>query len=100
MDNLRADGSHLWLHSPPEFSRPINSGGNTGFVESLKKQVEQVDNMQKTADISVNDLASGRRKTLHETMIAVEQADISFRMLMAVRGKIINAYQEVMRMQF
>jgi flagellar hook-basal body complex protein FliE len=100
MDNLRVNGSHLWLHAPPEFSRPTHTGGQTGFLESLKNQVEQVDNMQKAGDVSINDLASGRRKTLHETMIAVEQADISFRMLMAVRGKIVNAYQEVMRMQF
>jgi flagellar hook-basal body complex protein FliE len=100
MDNLRPDTAHLWLHAPPEFSRPANTGGNTGFIETLKQQVEQVDNMQKAGDISINDLASGRRKTLHETMIAVEQADISFRMLMAVRGKIVNAYQEIMRMQF
>ena len=100
MDNLRPSGTQLWLHSPPEFSRPANTGGNNGFVDALKQQVEQVDNMQKAADVSINDLASGRRKNLHETMIAVEQADISFRMLMAVRGKVINAYQEVMRMQF
>ncbi|MDR1397977.1 MAG: flagellar hook-basal body complex protein FliE [Desulfarculales bacterium] len=100
MDNLRPNAANLWLHAPPEFSRPAKTGGNTGFVETLKQQVEQVDNMQKAGDISINDLASGRRKTLHETMIAVEQADISFRMLMAVRGKIISAYQEIMRMQF
>ena len=100
MDNLRPNASHLWLHAPPEFSRPTNTRPASGFVETLKEQVEQVDKMQKQADISINDLATGRKKTLHETMIAVEQADISFRMLMAVRGKIINAYQEVMRMQF
>lgn len=100
MDSLRPNASHLWLHSPPEFSRPTNTGPASGFVEALKEQVEQVDQMQKRADMSINDLASGRKKSLHETMIAVEQADISFRMLMAVRGKIINAYQEVMRMQF
>ena len=100
MDSLRPNGSHLWLHSPPEFARPVNTGGGAGFVDALRQQVEQVDQMQKTADVSINDLASGRRKTLHETMIAVEQADISFRMLMAVRSKIVNAYQEVMRMSF
>ena len=100
MDNLRPGVSHLWLHSPPEFSRPTNTKAASGFVDTLKAQVEQVDNMQKAADISVNDLATGRKKSLHETMIAVEKADISFRMLMAVRGKIVSAYQEVMRMQF
>jgi flagellar hook-basal body complex protein FliE len=100
MENLRPSGANLWLHSPPEFSRPTNTKAGHSFIEAIKDQVRQVDQMQKTADIASNDLATGRKRTLHETMIAVEQADISFRMLMAVRGKIISAYQEVMRMSF
>jgi flagellar hook-basal body complex protein FliE len=100
MENLRPSASHLWLHSPPEFSRPADTRAGHGFIEALKDQVKQVDQMQKSADIASNDLATGRKRTLHETMIAVEQADISFRMMMAVRGKIISAYQEVMRMSF
>lgn len=100
MDNLRPAGANLWLHAPPEYSRPTNTGSAGGFVETLKQQVQQVDDMQKYADRSVNELATGGKKPLHQVMIDVEKADISFRMLMAVRGKIVNAYQEVMRMQF
>ena len=44
--------------------------------------------------------ATGRRKTLHETMIQVEEAQIAFNMLMAVRRKLVDAYQEIMRMRF
>ncbi|MGD8563519.1 MAG: flagellar hook-basal body complex protein FliE [Desulfarculaceae bacterium] len=71
-----------------------------GFVETMKNAIAKVDELQKTADLGVEDLASGRRRTLHETMIQVEQADIAFRLLMAVRGKVVSAYQEIMRMHF
>jgi flagellar hook-basal body complex protein FliE len=78
----------------------IPGQGQHSFADTLKESITKVDDMQHAADQSVTDLAVGRTKTLHETMISVEQADISFKMLMAVRGKVINAYQEIMRMQF
>lgn len=71
----------------------------TGFTDSLKQAIDGVNNDLAKADEAVQDLATGRRRTLHETMIATEQAHISFKMLMAVRGKLVSAYQEIMRMQ-
>ena len=44
------------------------------------------------------DLSTGRSSNLHEAMIAIQKAEISFKMMMQVRNKIISAYQEVMRM--
>lgn len=76
------------------------SQGQNSFADTLKDSIAKVDDMQHKADQAVTDLAVGRTKTLHETMISMEQADISFKMLMAVRGKVISAYQEIMRMQF
>ncbi len=81
----------------PETKPP--SGGKS-FTDTLKDSIAKVEDMQQAADQSVDDLAVGRTKTLHETMISVEQAEISFRMLMAVRGKVISAYHEIMRMSF
>jgi len=74
--------------------------GGKDFTATLKDSIAKVEDLQQAADQSVNDLAVGRTKTLHETMISVEQAELSFRMLMAVRGKVISAYHEIMRMQF
>lgn len=81
----------------PGFQDPKAQGG---FAETLKQAVGEVENKQAEAEQSVQDLATGSRKTLHQTMIDVEEADISFRMLMGVRGKIISAYQEIWRMNF
>lgn len=70
------------------------------FVETMKDSIEQVQKMQEVADGEVQKLATGGNTTIHQTMIALEQADISFRMLNGVRGKVVAAYQEIMRMQF
>ena len=99
MTDLRIGGSPA---SPLPFGRSAQEAGKASksFADTLKDSVEAVVTQQKAADQSINDLAVGRKKTLHETMIAVEQADVSFKMLLAVRTKLVNAYQEIMRMQF
>jgi flagellar hook-basal body complex protein FliE len=87
------------LHSLIPKSEPAAAQGKS-FVQSLKESVGRVEDLQVKADRSIEDLATGRRKTLHETMIQVEEAQIAFNMLMAVRRKLVDAYQEIMRMRF
>jgi flagellar hook-basal body complex protein FliE len=55
--------------------------------------------MQKEADKAIEDFATGKTRNIHETMIAVNKADLAFRLTMQVRNKIVEAYQEVMRTQ-
>ena len=57
-----------------------------------------MNDLQHQADISVRELAAGRQKDIHQTMIAMEKAEISFQLMMKVRNKIIAAYEEIMRM--
>lgn len=87
------------LHSLSPKSGP-EKPKDKSFVQSLEESVDKVNDLQIKADQAINDLATGRRTTLHETMIEVEQAHIAFNMLMAVRRKVVDAYQEVMRMRF
>lgn len=74
-------------------------GGKGGFADVLKDSLSQVNAMQQKADAAITALATGEKVSLHETMIAMEQADVSFRMMMQVRNKIVEAYQEILRMQ-
>lgn len=79
---------------------PAAKGGGPGsFATVLKDSISEVNRLQKTADQAVTSLATGETSSLHDTMIAMEQADVSFRMMMQVRNKIIEAYQEIMRIQ-
>ena len=55
--------------------------------------------MQKDADIAVQKLVTGENKNIHETLLAVEQAEIAFKTMNQIRTKVIDAYKEIMRMQ-
>ena len=50
------------------------------------------------ADQAINDLAAGKQKDIHQTMISLEKADVAFQLMMQIRNKIIAAYETVMRM--
>lgn len=76
-----------------------NQAGGRSFGEILKDSVEQVNEHQVQADHAIKELVSGRTKNIHETMLAVERADASLKLMMQVRNKILEAYREVMRMQ-
>ncbi|MFC1718820.1 flagellar hook-basal body complex protein FliE [Candidatus Poribacteria bacterium] len=69
------------------------------FLDVLKKSVEKVNTLQNQADAAIDDLVLGDNKDIVQTMIKVEQVDISFRLMMQIRNKIVKAYEEVMRMQ-
>jgi len=69
-----------------------------GFGKLLGEMVGKVSELQKTADQSIQSLAVGESKGLHEVMLAVEKSSISFQMLTQVRNKAMEAYQEIMRM--
>lgn len=73
-------------------------GVHKPFADFLKAQVENVNGLQKEADTAVAAMVTGQSGNLHETMIALDKADVSFRMMTKVRSKIIDAYHEVMRM--
>jgi flagellar hook-basal body complex protein FliE len=72
---------------------------NTSFSSVLKESVEKVNALQKQADAAINSLVLGDNKDIVQTVITMEKADISFRLMMQVRNKIMQAYEEVMRMQ-
>ena len=70
-----------------------------GFAETLEKALNTVNQQYAEADKAAADLATGRSRDVHGTMIAMEKADVSFRLLMQVRNKIVSAYENIMRTQ-
>lgn len=75
--------------------RPIE--GPT-FADHLASFVSGIDQTQKTAEHTAEEFAVGHHNDIHGTMIAVEQADISLRLLANVRNRAVDLYREVMRM--
>ena len=70
-----------------------------GFQEMLSDMMKKVNDMQLRGDQATMDLHAGKVANLHEVMIAVEEADLSLRMLVQFRNKAQAAYDEIMRMQ-
>lgn len=70
-----------------------------GFGEVLKKAVESVNAMQHEAGRLEEAVAHGENVNIHQAVIAGQKAGLSFNLLMQVRNKMVEAYQEIMRMQ-
>lgn len=74
-------------------------GDGNGFKDLLTDLVKDADQTQKASDATMQDFLSGKTQDAHEVMLALNKADLSFRMMLEVRNKLLDSYQEVMRMQ-
>ena len=74
-------------------------GEKGGFAEMLNNYVGKVDQQQRNAGLAVQDLVSGKSEDVLPVVSAVAKADLSFRLLIGVRNKVIEAYKQTMNMQ-
>jgi flagellar hook-basal body complex protein FliE len=77
----------------------VGQGNNVSFGSWLDQMVQDVNAKQGVAAQSLQDLQSGQNTSLHQTMIAVEEASVSFQLMVEVRNRLLDSYQELMRMQ-
>lgn len=81
-------------------SNGVQKPSTTATLGNVVKDFVVDTNVQQLeADKSVEMLATGQSDSVHETMLALTKADLSLRVFMEVRNKVIEAYQDVMRMQ-
>jgi flagellar hook-basal body complex protein FliE len=73
-------------------------GGGPSFAESLESAIRGVDGEMQAADKASLDYIGGKGNDLHSVLIQMERADLSFRTMVEVRNKLLEAYKEVMRM--
>lgn len=93
-------GSGLGIgNSFPEVSDSSSNSPTAGAGKFFSELVSKVNDLQTKSDTAIQGLASGENKNLHEVMISMEKASISFQFMSSVRNKAMEAYQEVMRMQ-
>lgn len=79
-------------------SRPAVSGAGA-FARLLTQFVGEAGNQQALAEKSVTNLAAGRSDNVHNAMLAMVKADLSFHLVLEIRNRLSEAYQEIMRMQ-
>jgi flagellar hook-basal body complex protein FliE len=85
------------LASPGSLTATQPAGDS--FSSMLGKMVAEVDAQQNTASQSVAALQGGQNVPLHQAVVAMEEANVSFQLMVEVRNRMMDAYQEIMRMQ-
>jgi flagellar hook-basal body complex protein FliE len=75
------------------------SGSSSNFENMLGGFVNDVAQKQAAAGSAVSGLLSGQNVSLHQAMISMEEANVSFQMMVEVRNRLLDGYQELMRMQ-
>jgi len=73
--------------------------GGPSFRKTLKNALAKVNELQLNSDNAIEKFATGESDNLHELMIAIEEAKIALQFTIEVRNRIIEAYQELIRMQ-
>ncbi|MDQ2926141.1 MAG: flagellar hook-basal body complex protein FliE [Acidobacteriota bacterium] len=94
---LGALGSIAGLPKLPSLT-PAETG--EGFGGVLKAALQQVNQLSGGAEQQIGSLLQGGNADMSTVMIAVEKADVAFQLMMQVRNKIVNAYQDIEKMQF
>ena len=84
----------------PQFNvDPVQQSRHSSFGNALQQSLEQVNRTQLEADASIEGLANGQKTDIHQTMIAVEKASLTFELMLQIRNKVISAYDKIMRTQ-
>lgn len=69
------------------------------FASVLKQSIEKVNEAQIQSDVMTQKMARGENVDLHQVMVASQKASVTLQATMEIRNKVIEAYQEIMRMQ-
>jgi len=96
LNGLRPLQPPSWAVSSGEGARPA---GEKDFSDYLQDALRQVDGLQKEAQRSALDVATGQESDVHKTMVAYEKAMLALQLTIEIRNKIVEAYQEIMRIQ-
>ena len=91
------------LDTPLPLGAPAELGqaqpGNESFSNVLGRLVDEVNTRQAAASDAVSALQSGQNVSLHQAVIAMEEANVSFQLMVEVRNRLLESYQELMRLQ-
>lgn len=88
------------INSIVETNKSLKPKEQTSFGEFLTGAIDKVNQMQFESDEMKKMLAIGEVDNLHDVTIATEKANVALQVTMSIRSKIVEAYKEIMRMQF
>lgn len=89
----------VYRPAPLANAKNLDEAPKGDFGNVLKDAMGEVGALQEKAKASIQQMVGEGKGDLQETMIALEKADVSFKLMMQIRNKVLDAYQEIMRMQ-
>ncbi len=103
MVNLNANVSSIVPSTDkvmPQIEKAITEKADfTKAVKAIGQFISEVDDLQQSSDMSIKDLLAGKNNDITSVVSAVAKADMSFKLLVGVRNKLIEAYKQTMNMQ-
>ena len=99
IEALQALGAHDEVAPPLRSAAPAAAIGAGGFVQRVSEGLAEVNQKLLTSQVDLQRLATGDASNLHEVMVRLEESRISLQLLLQVRNRVLEAYQDVMRMQ-
>ncbi|HEY8339144.1 MAG TPA: flagellar hook-basal body complex protein FliE [Egibacteraceae bacterium] len=84
---------------PTESTTAAPETAAPGFADALRNGLQQVSSLERSADTVAETLASGGDAEIHDLMTATSKAQLSVDLLVQVRNRAVEAYQEIMRLQ-
>ena len=72
---------------------------SSGFMNTLEQAISKANDIQLEAGQATEALMTGQTQNIHQTMVALQEADVSFQLMMQIRNKLVSAYEEIQRMQ-
>jgi flagellar hook-basal body complex protein FliE len=101
MDGINSIGPLQGGSMPRKAGPAFQQQGNGGvsFKDVMNGFLNDVNGLQQRADESIKKLASGEITDVHQVMTASEEAKVAFNMMMEIRNKVMDAYQEVLRIR-
>src|SRR5260221_7871918 len=79
----------------PAGAPAVGGAGGSSFADALKNSIDEVSRLQQDASKAVEDLATGKTENVTGALTAMEKSDLAFKTLLAIRSKLMEAYDEI-----
>ncbi len=91
--------SSAWQPTAAIADEPAADAAPTAFAQLMQRGLSEVGESVGAAETAMRDVAAGKPVELHEVMISLERANIGVQTFMQIRNKLVESYQDLMRMQ-
>jgi flagellar hook-basal body complex protein FliE len=98
LPTIQIDRSAGQLKPPRQTeNKPVE--GQKDFGQTITDFIKAVNHSQVTSDSMSSDIIEGRSQNLHQAMAAMEEAKLSFQLMMEIRNRLLDSFKEIQRLQ-